>query len=307
MIIGRNKNPACFKNIDVENVFNISWRSDVYGGLSYEIFEEYLLKFDENLRYQNRHIILFLDNTITCQLDLQFRLTNIKLEFFPGKIADRIEPLYLGILKTLKHFYRNEGMAYVSDPSTMLPDEEVIKKISLLDACSWISKAWQNISPIIIQSCFRKAGLLVNGPDIDYESASFIDACSSSSDEEENFISCTEFVQTPQPEEIDPNYEIQFYHHLEKAKKKNKKKTNINHLDALNQLIKIKKLAESSKGSETLKKHIESSIEELEKIIEDRKFGVQSKITQFFKVQRRQAKTNNNVSQIIYKIKYQFK
>jgi hypothetical protein len=285
LIIGRNKHPSCFKTIDVESVFNIIWKSDVYGGLRYEIFEEYLMKFDESLRYQNRNVLLFLDNTITCQLDLQLKLTNLKLHPYPGKITKRVAPLYLGIIKTFKHYYKNEGMLFLStlsnDPNTFIADEEIVKKISLLDSVSWIAKSWQSVPSIVIQSCFKKANLLPNAQNIEFNDT-FVDEFSSSSEEEENFISCTETVQ--QNEEADPNYEMTFYHHFEKQKKRSKKKTSslISYDEALESLAKIKKLAESSKGSEILGKHISDSITELKKIIEDRKYGRQTKITEFF-------------------------
>lgn len=296
LVIGRNKNPSCFKNVDVESVFNIIWRADIYGGLKYEFFEEYLLRFDENLRYQNRSVILLLDNTITCELDLQFKLTNIKLEFIPGRITSRVAPLHLGIFRTFKHFYRNEGMLYLSatcsDPNNILTEDEILKRINVFDACNWIQKAWQNLAPIIFQSCFKKAGLLSNQLELEFD-GSFIDGFSSSSEEEENFVSCTE-ANTSKSEEIDPNYEITFYHHIEKNKSKKsrpKKVLPVNHDDALKQLLNIKKLAESSKGSIALSKHIDDSIVELKKIIEDRKHGRQTKITDFFGGRRRQNKS----------------
>lgn len=186
LVIGRNKNPNCFKNIDIESAYNITWRSDVYGGLSYEIFEEYLIKFDESLKIQNRNVILFLNNTITCHLDLQFKLTNIKLEFVPGTISDQVQPLYLGIIKAFKRNYKSEAIKGLTDDSETLIEEEVVKKISLLDACCWISKSWQSLSTLLIQSSFKKAGLLENSS-IFYESP-LDDNFSSSSEEEGEFI-----------------------------------------------------------------------------------------------------------------------
>lgn len=300
LIIGRNKHPSCFKNIDVESVFNVVWRSDIYGGLKYEIFEEYLMRFDENLRYQNRNVILFLDNTISCQLDLQFKLSNVKLEFMPGKITNRVAPMNLGIVKSFKHYYKNEGMLFMSalssDPNSFIADEEIVKKISLLDAVSWISKAWLTIPALIIQSCFSKANLLPNAQNVEFND-SFIHDFSSSSEEEENFISCTE-TNVTQNEEVDPNYEIQFYHHLEKQKKRVKKKPTslISHEEALENLLKIKKLAESSKGSQLLNQHIDDSITELNRIIEDRKYGRQTKITDFFSRHKRQMRQKSSSS-----------
>ena len=186
LVIGRNKHPNCFKNVDVESEYNITWRSDVYGGLSYEIFEEYLINFDESLKVQNRNVILFLNNTITCHLDLQFKLSNIKLEFVPGTISDRVQPLYLGIVKAFKRSYKSEAIKnLVNDDETFI-EEEIVKKISLLDACNYISKSWQSLPSLIIQSSFKKAGLLENS-DIFYESP--LDDNFSSSSEEEGELS----------------------------------------------------------------------------------------------------------------------
>ena len=181
LVIGRNKNPICFKNIDIENTYNITWRSDVYGGLSCEIFEEYLIKFDESLKNQNRNVILFLNNTITCHLDLQFKLSNIKLEFVPATISDRVQPLYLGIIKAFKRNYKKEAIKSLSNDTDIPIEEEIVKKISLLDACCWVSKSWYSLSTLLIQSSFKKAGLLENST-VFYESL-LDDGFSSSSEE----------------------------------------------------------------------------------------------------------------------------
>lgn len=89
-----------------------------------------------------------------------------------------------------------------------------------------------------------------------------------------------------EPEEIGfQNVSIQFYHHLEKAKKRVKKKnvslSSPSHQVALSQLIKINKLAQDC-HYEKLALHLNESIVELKKVIQDQK---QTKITDFFGTQ----------------------
>lgn len=102
----------------------------------------------------------------------------------------------------------------------------------------------------------------------------------------ENFTACTtEPMQTETEEVAFQNVGIQFYHHLEKTKKRVKKKnTSLSSPSlqaAFSQLIKINKLAQDC-HYEKLSLHLNESIVELKKVIQDRK---QTKITDFFGTQ----------------------
>lgn len=89
-----------------------------------------------------------------------------------------------------------------------------------------------------------------------------------------------------EPEEIGiQNVSIKFYHHLEKAKKRVKKKNSSvpcpSYEVALSQLNKINKLAQDC-HYEKLALHLSESIVEMKKVIQDRK---QTRITDFFGTQ----------------------
>lgn len=92
-------------------------------------------------------------------------------------------------------------------------------------------------------------------------------------------------MQTETEEATFQNFGLQFYHHLEKTKKRVKKKittlSSPSHQAALSQLIKINKLAQDC-HYEKLSLHLNESIVELKKVIQDRK---QTKITDFFGTQ----------------------
>lgn len=58
-MIGKSKNPRCFKNMKSKPV---EYEANRKAWMTNEIFKNWLLKLDEKFRRRNRHIILFLDN-----------------------------------------------------------------------------------------------------------------------------------------------------------------------------------------------------------------------------------------------------
>ncbi|CAG4955491.1 unnamed protein product [Parnassius apollo] len=84
-------------------------------------------------------------------------LTNIKLAFLPPCLVVRsvIQPIYQGIIKTLKGHYRKllvEKMVNDIEKSTTQ------FAINLLDAIDMITTAWAQVTPDTIKKCFSHAG-----------------------------------------------------------------------------------------------------------------------------------------------------
>lgn len=80
LVIGKSKDPHCFKNIQslpVEYDFNKkAWMNGI-------IFEQWVIKLEKKFDEEDRNVILFLDNCPAHKKDVQMKLKRIRLQFFP--------------------------------------------------------------------------------------------------------------------------------------------------------------------------------------------------------------------------------
>ena len=60
LFIGRTKNPRAFKNIDVGKYIDYKWNKKAR--MMPEIFDSYLLEWDDQLLKLKKEICLFMDN-----------------------------------------------------------------------------------------------------------------------------------------------------------------------------------------------------------------------------------------------------
>jgi len=105
ILIGKSKNPRCFKNVRVENL-PIQYESNAKAWMTSELFSKFCFNWDRKLKKDGRKILLLLDN---CSAHPQeIHLTQIKLVFLPANTASIIQPIDAGVIKNLKYFYRKE-------------------------------------------------------------------------------------------------------------------------------------------------------------------------------------------------------
>lgn len=162
IVIGNAKRPRCFGRVDVNRAYNIDWRSNKTSWMTSEIFEDILKSFNRKMKLQKRKVILFLDNA-KCHPNIV--LSNVKLQFFNANTTTHCQPLDQGVIKSFKMNYRKLLMAYtVSKLDTKLQNEilelndDLLPKVEVIDALSWISDAWKNVRSETVLKCFRKAG-----------------------------------------------------------------------------------------------------------------------------------------------------
>jgi hypothetical protein len=153
LVIGKSKNPRCFKgvkNLPVEYFSNANaWMTSV-------IFSNWLIKWDRELR---RKIILLIDNCTAHTNNLS--LKNIKIIFLPSNTTSLIQPCDQGIIRTLKAYYRRqirEKIIAELDNRDQSDANAIAKKIPLLDALHLLAMSWKHVSKKTIENCFRKGG-----------------------------------------------------------------------------------------------------------------------------------------------------
>lgn len=152
MVIGKYANPRCFKNQDVRT-FNFAANKNAW--MTSVLFTSQIMKWDTELRSQNRKILLLVDKC-SCHIDINEKLTHIRLAFFPPNVTSLLQPLDQGIIKNFKQQYRRMTV------SKMLQAFEMKNQFSMtvLDALHMVKNAWDDVTVSTIQNSFIHSGLV---------------------------------------------------------------------------------------------------------------------------------------------------
>ena len=78
-----------------------------------EIFETVLSKLNRKLVFENRKVILFLDNATCHPESMDDKFSNIKIVFLPKNTTSRLQPLDAGIIPNFNVKYRTSLVKYV--------------------------------------------------------------------------------------------------------------------------------------------------------------------------------------------------
>ena len=147
-VIAKLENPRCFKNIN-KTKLSFKYRANKQPWMNAMIFQEYIQYFNEEMRKQNRKVLL--DNaTSHCKLNL----SHVTIKFYPPNCTSKLQPLDQGIIKTFKGYYKNLLVNKLIDEI----DYPKTNKANIYDAISWIHSAWKKVLPETIVNCFIRAG-----------------------------------------------------------------------------------------------------------------------------------------------------
>ncbi|KAJ2948731.1 hypothetical protein O0L34_g7989 [Tuta absoluta] len=148
MVIGKSKNPRCFKNI---KKLPVTYKANKSAWMTSQLFEEEVRKWDAELK--GRKILLLVDN---CPAHpIISNLQNIELAFLPPNTTSILQPMDQSVIKSLKGHYRRKLLME-------LVESEGKTSVNMLHAVNFLSKAWEEVTPTTIQHSFRHAGLCTN-------------------------------------------------------------------------------------------------------------------------------------------------
>ncbi|XP_023228548.1 tigger transposable element-derived protein 4-like [Centruroides sculpturatus] len=150
LVIGKSKNPRCFKNI---KTLPVNYKANKKSWMTSEIFEEEIRKWDKELIGKRKKVLLLVDN---CPAHpILENLKNIKLVFLPPNCTSVLQPMDQGIIRSLKSHFRKILLQKII---TNMEDKNKMA-ISLLDAVDFLEKSWCKVSSLIIANCFHHAKL----------------------------------------------------------------------------------------------------------------------------------------------------
>ena len=182
LVIGKSKKPRCFSNV---KEVPLPYQSNGSSWMTSEIFVEWLLELDKDMRKQKRNILLFADKAPCHGVSMLPKLSNVTLHFLPANTTSQIQPLDQGIIRAMKAHYRKRllstNLVARIDDNTETSLSEYVKSISLLDAIHMLKYAWAQVSCVTIQNCFRKAGFAQLTESIDSNATSSTPPCNSDS------------------------------------------------------------------------------------------------------------------------------
>ena len=148
-VIGKSKNPRCFKGV---KRVPFRYRAQQKSWMSSELFEEWVKELDQNFCSSKRKIALIIDN---CPVHPDVPVLEwVELIFLPPNTTSVTQPKDQGVIRGLKAKYCSLA---VKKQITALEKGSQLPKFSILTAMSMLSKAWSSIPNGTFTNCFKKS------------------------------------------------------------------------------------------------------------------------------------------------------
>ncbi|XP_065224666.1 tigger transposable element-derived protein 4-like [Planococcus citri] len=154
LVVGKSKKPPWFENL---KNFPVCYESDAQAKVTSPIFENVLYVWDDELRQENRKIMLLVDNSLSFSCPVIPSCIHVVVSS-PGITSSSSawkSPTDRCILKHLKGHYRKMLILKIIENV----ERNVETNITIFDALIMLNKSWQNISSTIIDQCFIDSGL----------------------------------------------------------------------------------------------------------------------------------------------------
>ena len=160
IVIWKSKLPRCFKGLrDPSRPGIVHYFSNSKSWMTSVIFESALSKLNRKLVFENRKVILFLDNATCHPESMDDKFSNTKIVFLPKNTSSRLQPLDAGIIRNFKVKYQKSLVKYVlSGINDNASAAEIVQDVSILMAIKWVQQTWKDVTPSTVKQCFEKRG-----------------------------------------------------------------------------------------------------------------------------------------------------
>ncbi|XP_064410227.1 tigger transposable element-derived protein 4-like [Latimeria chalumnae] len=162
MVIGKSKSPCCFPKD--HSKLPVIYRNSAKAWMTSSFFQEWLKNWERELRLQNRHVCLLIDNCLAHSVNVN--LSHVVLKFLPPNTTLVMQPMDMGVIKNFKGHYRTHLNARIIaslDADPQLRAVDVAKKTTLLDAIHLTKESWAAVLPQTVCNFFRKGGFVSTG------------------------------------------------------------------------------------------------------------------------------------------------
>ena len=150
LVIGKSKNPRCFKNA---RSLPCPYESSKRAWITRDLFAKWVVEFNRTMASNGRRVALLVDNCSAHMVNLQ--LSNVKLEFMPAKCTSVLQPLDQRIIRNFKRQYQK----FLLQERLLMIDSERHETIDVRKAIGMIAQAWREISKYTIEHCWQHPGI----------------------------------------------------------------------------------------------------------------------------------------------------
>ena len=144
-VIGKSKNPRCFKQT---KVLPCDYDGQPCAWITGDLFVAWVKKWDRKFQEEKRKAALIVDN---CRAHPHVHgLKAITIFYLPPNTTSKLQPMDQGIIQVLKVYYRKMLMRQY-----LLHDEKKAQYTpSLLDAMNFLRSAWNDVKKETISNCW---------------------------------------------------------------------------------------------------------------------------------------------------------
>ncbi|QRV96162.1 tigger transposable element-derived protein 6 [Ceratobasidium sp. AG-Ba] len=122
-----------------------------------KVWTRWILRFDAEMRQQNRNVLLLCDNAPSHKKFDRTRLTNVQLEFLAPNLTAFIQPLDAGIIRCFKAHYHRGLLKKAIERDTAGHADPY--RINQLEGMLLAKEAWNAVKPSTIINCWRHTGI----------------------------------------------------------------------------------------------------------------------------------------------------
>ncbi|KAG0442155.1 Tigger transposable element-derived protein 6 [Dictyocoela muelleri] len=152
LMIGKYKNPRCFKSFNIENFIEYQYSNKAW--MTHIIFNKWLRNFNQVLRSEHRNILILIDNCPSHKITSS--LSNIEILFLPKNSTGILQPMDIGIIKCFKTYFNQYKLNSIIEKVENGSDVyESYKEINLRDVALFAEISWKRVSENTIFNCFK--------------------------------------------------------------------------------------------------------------------------------------------------------
>ena len=163
-LYGKVEYHVVLEDCDPPGPANVHYFSNPRSWTMSDVMLAVLKRFNWKLLFEQRKVILFLDNPILHPESMVDSLSQIKIIFLPKNTTSRLQPPDAGINQNFKVKYRKRLVKYVLNENSS--KMRIIKDVNILMAIQWAQEAWKEATGTAIEICFEKCGVVKSNDDL---------------------------------------------------------------------------------------------------------------------------------------------
>ena len=157
LVISKSKTSHCLHKkykMQVKDMA-VDWYISKNAWMTGEIHHQIITKLNKEMRLSNWHILYVCDNASSHQVQ---EYSHIKFLMLPRNATSIIQPLYQGIILSVKRRYKKKlAERYLTCVENNKDANSLLKALGIVQATNLIAASWREMSSTIIRNCFFKA------------------------------------------------------------------------------------------------------------------------------------------------------